>query len=116
MKRKDSVAEILLMKHLQELGINYLREYRFQRERKWRFDFALCTVIRDVPTGYAIEIEGGAWVSGRHTRGQGFENDMRKYNEAIRLGWNVIRFTPQMIERGESKAFLAELFAGRSQK
>lgn len=114
-KRKDSVAEILLMKHLQELGIGYEREYRFHRERKWRFDFALCTVIRDVPTGYAIEIDGGIWTNGRHTRGKGFEEDLRKMNTAIQLGWNVIRFTPSMIETGESKTFLAELFGRQAE-
>ena len=103
-KRKDSVAEILLMKHLDELRLNYRRELRFHSHRKWRFDFTVGG------TFFAIEIEGGAWVSGRHTRGKGFEADIRKYNEAAKLGWTVIRFTPNMIERGESKAFLAELF------
>lgn len=102
MKRKDSVAEILLMKHLKELHLRYSRECRFHPLREWRFDFVTGMI--------AIEIEGGAWTQGRHTRGKGFEADIRKYNEAAKLGWTVIRFTPNMIQRGESKAFLAELF------
>lgn len=108
-KRRDSVAEILLMKHLQELNLPFEREWRFHRERRWRFDFAIFPV--NVAGNWtAIEIEGGAWMNGRHTRGKGFENDIRKYNQAAKLGWTVIRFTPGMIERAESKAFLKEMF------
>lgn len=113
-KRKDSVAEILLMKHLEELKVGYYREIRFHAERKWRFDFTLWERFGGPripgPCRVAIEIEGGAWTQGRHTRGKGFEADIRKYNEAAKLGWTVLRFTPNMIQRGESKAFLAELF------
>ena len=113
-KRKDSTAEILLMKHMEELGIGYEREYRFHRERKWRFDFAIGAF--EWSSGpYAIEIEGGAWTQGRHTRGKGFIEDIRKYNEAARLGWTVIRFTPSMIEAGESKTFLADLFGRQAE-
>lgn len=112
-KRKDSIAELLLAKHLKELGISFEREWRFHPQRKWRFDFALCTVNRDIPTSYAIEIDGGIWTNGRHTRGKGFEADLRKLNEALRFGWNVIRFTPNMIARAEDKVFLAELFETR---
>lgn len=106
MKRKDSVAEILLMKHLKELDLDFQREVIFHPERKWRFDFTV--------TGHgqqtAIEIEGGIWNRGAHVRGAHFESDARKYNQAILLGWRVVRFSPQMVERAESKAFLAELF------
>lgn len=113
-KRKDSVTEILLMKHLQELHIPFEREYRFHPKRKWRFDFAFAGSDFVMIRNFGIEIEGGIWIAGRHTRGKGFEADIRKYNEAAKLGWTVIRFTPNMIERGESKAFLAELFGRKS--
>ena len=73
-----------------------VREYRFARgftdpftqqtkDRLWRFDFAW------PDQKVALEIEGGAWVSGRHTRGAGFENDCEKYAAALLLGWKVIR-------------------------
>lgn len=117
MKRKESAAEILLKKHIAELNLlaTYLvdREYPFHPTRKWRFDFVLIGVNGERGRLIAIEIEGGAWTQGRHTRGKGFEADIRKYNEAAKLGWAVIRFTPGMIQRGESKAFLAELFGRR---
>lgn len=68
-------------------------EYRWHPQRRWRFDFA------DPASKTAIEIDGGAWSGGRHTRGDGFERDCEKINAATMMGWAVIRLTPQMIER-----------------
>lgn len=81
------------------------REYRFHRDRKWRFDFAY-PAIR-----LAIEVEGGIWSGGRHTRGSGFEADCEKYNEAAAAGWRVIRFTPGMIMKLKAIEFLERIFA-----
>ena len=66
---------------------NLEHEYRFAPPRRWRFDFAL--------TDYkiAIELEGGAFTGGRHTRGKGYANDCEKYNTAQVMGWIVLRFS-----------------------
>lgn len=64
-------------------------EYRFHPTRRWRFDYA------NTEHKIAIEIEGGVFTGGRHTRGKGFVNDMEKYNEAVKLGWKILRYTPQ---------------------
>ena len=74
-------------------GPELVREYQFIGNRKWRFDFA----HKDTQT--AIEIEGGTWSGGRHTRGQGFENDCEKYNAANDVGWRVYKLTSKMIDR-----------------
>ena len=74
-------------------GPKLVREHQFIGNRKWRFDFA----HKDTRT--AIEIEGGTWSGGRHTRGKGFENDCEKYNAANDLGWRVYKLTSKMIER-----------------
>lgn len=71
------------------------REVRFDPERRWRFDY-LWPSIR-----LALEIEGGVWSSGRHTRGKGFLGDIEKYNAATLLGFRVIRATPKMVQSGE---------------
>ena len=68
------------------------REYRFHPVRRWRFDFAWLDVK------LAVEIEGGVYSGGRHTRGAGFENDAEKYNEAGLFGWTVLRFTKSGID------------------
>lgn len=73
-----------------KLGVP-VAEYRFAPPRKWRFDFAF------VEQKIAIEVEGGVWTGGRHTRGSGFLKDMEKYNAAAVLGWRVFRCTPDTL-------------------
>lgn len=68
-----------------------IRQYRFDETRQWRFDFAWPYAK------VAVEIDGGIWSGGRHTRGKGFENDCEKFNEAVLLGWRVFHLTPAMI-------------------
>jgi hypothetical protein len=66
-------------------------ELLFHPTRKWRFDYA-------IPAAQvAIEVEGGAYTQGRHTRGRGFEADMEKYNTAEAMGWHVLRVTPDRL-------------------
>ena len=61
----------------------------------------------------AVEIEGGAWIGGRHVRGSGFMNDMEKYNELTLMGWSLLRFTPRQVKNGEAVGTLLRWFAGR---
>jgi hypothetical protein len=75
-------------------------EYVFARPRRWRFDYALPA------KSLAIEVEGGAFSGGRHTRGSGFIKDMEKYNTALLLGWRVLRVTPQMVKSGEALTWI----------
>lgn len=71
-------------------------EHRFHPTRRWRFDFAW------PDAKLAVEIEGGTWSSGRHTRGPGFENDCEKQAEAVILGWSVLRFPGNMVNDGRA--------------
>lgn len=71
-----------------ELGIELIPEYRFHPKRQWRFDYAI------PEQKIAIECEGGIYTRGRHTRGAGYKADMEKYNEAVKLGWKLLRYTP----------------------
>ena len=74
-------------------GCEIKPEHSFFQGRKWRIDFA----IVDLKIG--IEIEGGVWTNGAHTRGKGFIEDMEKYNAAATLGWVILRFTPQDLNK-----------------
>src|SRR5256885_16223115 len=65
------------------------REVRFHPSRKWRADFLWPT------PPLIVEVEGGSFVSGRHTRGTSFEADCEKYAEAAILGYRVLRVTPR---------------------
>lgn len=71
-----------------ETGLKCEKEYQFFPSRKWRFDY----YFPDIKT--AIEVEGGAWTQGRHTRGKGFIADMEKYNTAGIMGIIVLRVIP----------------------
>jgi hypothetical protein len=79
------------------------REYRFHPERKWRADFA------HLPSRTLIEVEGGAWVGGRHNRGSGFVRDAEKYLEATLSDWRVLRLTERQLEGATLKRLIAYL-------
>lgn len=83
-------------------------EYPFHKTRQWRFDWAW------LAEHIALEIEGGAFVQGRHTRGRGFENDLVKYAEAAIDGWTVLRVTPDMVSDGRALGWLERLIASRA--
>lgn len=63
-------------------------EFYFTIDRQWRFDWCF------PEDKIYIEVEGGVWTGGRHTRGKGFVADMEKYNRAAELGWRMIRVVP----------------------
>ena len=75
------------------------REYRFC-ERRWRFDFAWPR------QSLAVEVEGGSFVAGRHTRGAAFEADCEKYARAVLAGWRVLRVTPRQVDSGQAIEWL----------
>ena len=104
-----SSAELLLAVQLEQAGIPFEREVRFHPERKWRSDFMVGQNFAWPVRGrYLIEVDGGSWVEGRHTRGKGFEADLEKLNAAALLGYRVLRFTPAMVEDGRAFAVIRE--------
>jgi len=56
----------------------------------------------------ALEVEGGVWTGGRHTRGAGFIEDMEKYNAAACMGWFVLRIMPKDLYRTATLNMLRE--------
>tara|TARA_Y100001938_G_scaffold150636_1_gene242562 strand:- start:2846 stop:3205 length:360 start_codon:yes stop_codon:yes gene_type:complete len=83
-----------------------IREYKFHPTRRWRFDLAF------IDHKLAIEIEGGVWIRGRHTRGSGFISDMDKYNNAVLLSWYMLRFTPNDVKVGKALQTINSFFKG----
>lgn len=83
-----------------DIGVEVVKEFTFHPTRKWRFDYA-------IPAHkIAVEVEGGAWTQGRHTRPKGFIGDMEKYNAATLLGWRVLRVTPSDLYRAKTISML----------
>lgn len=90
-----SAGEALLLFHLRSMKLpEGVAEHVFAPPRKWRFDRAWPDHM------LAVEIEGGTWTGGRHSRGVGFEADCIKYSEAAIAGWRVLRFTTNMVKTG----------------
>lgn len=81
---KDKVIEAV-----REAGIpEPVEEYAFALpHRRWRFDLAWPAAK------LAVEIDG----TGRHNTIAGMANDDEKINEAIILGWRVLRFNAKLI-------------------
>lgn len=104
---KFSIGEETLFMQLKAHKMIPEREYRFHPSRRWRFDFAF-------PDKYlAIEVEGGTYANGRHNRGTGYEADLEKYNEAIVLGWDVLRFSTGMIQKGYAIDFILKILESK---
>ena len=91
--------------HLRELGLTpFAREHMFHERRKWCFDFC-------VPAAkLGIEIEGGIYTNGGHTRGAGYQANLDKYNAAVCDGWHLLRFSVDDVRFGRDIAYL-EAFA-----
>lgn len=101
-----SEGEELFAMHCRVCNLNPVREYLFCSPRRWRFDFAF--PLEKI----AVEIEGGTWIQGRHNRGSSIEKDMEKYNRAARLGWIVLRYSTNMVVRGEAIDEVLEAIQG----
>lgn len=89
---KDLFQKVCVAKGLPEPEV----EYRFASPRRWRFDYCWpdCKV--------ALEVEGGIWIQGRHSRGKGMLGDMQKYNAAALAGYAVFRCTPDQLVTAET--------------
>lgn len=99
--------ENLLLSQIQALKLpEPKREFLFHYKRKWRFDFAYPDLK------LAIEVNGGAFSRGRHTRGKGYEDDCEKLAEAAILGWRVISVTTGQVERGEAINWIERYLKG----
>lgn len=98
----QSAGEAAFALHCRVEKLDPEPEYRFHPERKWRFDFAFPAQM------IAIEIEG----RGRHQSFGGFVKDAEKYNAAAKLGWRVLRYTPQMVMRGDAINDVMEILKG----
>jgi len=97
-----------------------LTEFRFAPPRQWRFDFAwvladghhgtagaeqICSEKLSEPCGsvanhlggVALEVQGGIFTRGRHTRGAALLKEYDKLNMAAALGWRVLFCPPQQL-------------------
>ena len=87
------ILEVIIRRHFPALYENMEREFRFHPLAGWRFDLAF-----PAPR-VAVEVDGGTWTQGRHTRGAGHASDCEKRNAAQALGWVVLTFPADKVKR-----------------
>lgn len=79
--KKVSILEIL-----RSVCTGWVYEYKFDSERKFKFDYA------NLRLKIAIEIEGGIYTGTGHARTGRYLKDMEKYNKATIKGWMILRY------------------------
>jgi hypothetical protein len=63
-------------------------EFYFAKPRKWRFDYAWPA------EKVALEVQGGIWTGGRHSRGAALLKEWEKLNTAAAKGWRLLYCQP----------------------
>ncbi len=110
-KAKLDISESELLRlQASNSGFHGIREYRFDPLRRWRIDLAFPGLM------LAVEIDGGAFTEGRHTRGVGFVKDMEKSNALTLAGWRLLRFTPEQVRKGEALEVVLKALAQSGKK
>ncbi len=72
------------------------RQFRITPERKFMADFYF-------PTGkLVVEVDGGGWINGRHSRGDGMDLDAEKSALIALLPARLMRVTPKHIYNGNA--------------
>jgi very-short-patch-repair endonuclease len=110
-RAQGSDGERALETQLRQTGATgWVRELQFDPARRWRFDFAWPDL------SVAVEVEGATWSAGRHSRGEGFEQDCVKYAEAAIRGWMVLRVTTDMVDDGRAIALVGRALWAAGQR
>lgn len=63
-------------------------EYRFHPDRRWRMDLAW------IEKKVYLEVQGGIFINGRHSRGAALLKEWEKHNTASWMGWRVLYCQP----------------------
>lgn len=104
-----SDLEASLLQQIRDYGLPEPElQLRFARMhgRSWRFDLSWPEAM------VAVECNGGTFIRGRHSGGQGAENDAVKGAVALLLGWRVVTVTNHMVEDGRALAVIVALLRG----
>lgn len=104
--KSQKITDLFTVLCRSDLNVECVKEFKFHPTRRWRFDYAI------PEHRIALEVEGGVWTGGRHTRPQGFLGDIEKYNTATLMGWRVFRTTPDDLLRTATMNLLKSAISG----
>jgi hypothetical protein len=86
---------------LRAYKIPFSREVRFAPPRKFRFDFLVGKL--------AIEVMGGVYSQGAHSRGKGQERDFEKNYLALCGGYRILYVSGDQVRSGEAIEWVKSL-------
>lgn len=75
-----------------DLAARMVEQHPVGAGRRYRFDFAWPADL------VAVELHGGLWSRGAHSRPQGIQRDLNKQNFAVLNGWRVLYFSTDDVE------------------
>ena len=105
-RNAQKITDLFAVLCRSDLNVECVKEFKFPPKLRWRFDYAI------PEPRIALEVEGGVWTNGRHTRPQGFLGDIEKYNTATLMGWRVFRTTPDDLLRTATLNLLKQAISG----
>lgn len=71
--------------------IQLIPQYKILPDRKFKIDFV------HLPSKTGIEVQGGRWIKGGHTSGNGMFTDCEKSLLCAGIGWLIIPIVDKMI-------------------
>ncbi len=99
MSKSELERELEFQLHAAHLDEGMVREFMFLKpRRRYRADFAWPHLKRG---GLLVEVDGGIWTRGRHTRGGNhYTEACHRQNLAQLEGYMILTFTQPQIQSG----------------
>jgi very-short-patch-repair endonuclease len=101
------------LKSTQRHHLTARRQFQFLDRRAFRADIAIFGVLdKDSLPNQArllVEVDGGIYVQGGHSRGAGREADLERDALAMLAGWRVLRVSPRHVKDGRAIFWIVDL-------
>jgi len=99
-----SQLEDLFAFQLDACGLGgYVREAQIIPHRKYRYDFYY------PEANLCIEIQGGVWSNGAHSRPTGITRDYEKANLCVQHGFRLLQFDVKQVKSGDAVEFVRSI-------
>ncbi len=100
MIRVSSPEELLAFQLRAAQAPAFERQFRIHPQRRFRCDFYF------PGARLAVEVDGGGFIGGRHSRGAGIESDCEKSALIALLPARLLRVTPRQVRDGRALAWI----------
>lgn len=84
------------------------RQYRHNHKRKWKWDFKIGDVL--------VDVQGGTFIRGGHSRGIGQDKDYEKWNDAVLMGYRPLLFGTQAMKDPDACAEMIAIVLTRAKE